>query len=63
MEPKLRAHVTEGIPSTHAKFLSNRLKIMQRREKQCNAGSDIDSCVQRQATKCYSVLNVRKYFG
>ncbi len=32
--PKLCVHVTEGIPSTHAKFRSNRLKIiMLGREK------------------------------
>ncbi len=31
MAPKLRAHVTEGILSTYAKFHSNRLKIMHRR--------------------------------
>ncbi len=27
MAPKLRAHVTEGIPSTHARFCSYQLKI------------------------------------
>ncbi len=27
---KLHEHITEGIPSTHAEFCSNRLKIMWR---------------------------------
>ncbi len=30
MAPKLLAQVTEVIPSAHAKFFSNRLKIIQR---------------------------------
>ncbi len=43
--PKLRAHVTEDIPSAHVKFHSKRLKN--------NDGSNTDSCARGCATKCY----------
>ncbi len=39
--PKLRAHVTEGIPSAHVKFSSNQLEISDEKN---NNGSNTYSC-------------------
>ncbi len=58
---KLCAHVIKGIPSTHATFRGNWLKITWWWKKyRC---SDTDSCVQRWVMKCYSVLNTTKCFS